>query len=198
MAGLMGVREAARAINVNASTITRYLRQHPELNRGGAGRPLVDLDELKRHRTENVNAVMSGNHGGRLLGEPPAVAPPPEPEPEEHEDERRSIGPRKPSYADAKTVAEATRARLAQLELARRLKQVVSRAEVEQALLEAGQTLRQLLAARARSIAEDLSALNDPREITARLDEEDRACLERIADALASALESGADAAAAA
>ncbi len=65
----VGIREAARALDKSPSTIGRYLKDHPELNRGSERRPKVDLDELRRHREANVNPFLSGSSAGLLVGQ---------------------------------------------------------------------------------------------------------------------------------
>ncbi len=65
----VGIREAARALGKSPSTIGRYVKAHPEINRGSEGRPKVDLDELIRHREATVNPFQSGSHAGQMFGE---------------------------------------------------------------------------------------------------------------------------------
>ena len=65
----IGIREAARALEKSPSTIGRYVKMYPELNRGSEGRPKVDLEELRRHREANVNPFQSGSHAGLLVGQ---------------------------------------------------------------------------------------------------------------------------------
>ena len=48
MAELLGVRAAAAALGLNASTVSRYLPLHPEVNCGANGKPLVDLGSCAR------------------------------------------------------------------------------------------------------------------------------------------------------
>ena len=58
---LIGVSAAARALGVNKSTVSRYLARFGELNHAAAGAPpLVDLEELRRHRAENLNPDVMG------------------------------------------------------------------------------------------------------------------------------------------
>src|SRR3989338_7140757 len=67
--------EAAKRLGINRSTLTRYLKTYPELNRSRVdGKIAVDLDELAQHRGENVNLMKSGNHAGRYFDDP-APAP---------------------------------------------------------------------------------------------------------------------------
>lgn len=185
-ARLLGVREAARELGLNASTVSRYLARNPELNRGTDARPLVDVAELRDHRAGNVNFAMSGNHVGRLLDDPDddgeAVAPAPS-------GERRS--PARGTYSQAKAARETIQARTAQLVLEEKLRAIVSRSAVEDAAFEAGQLLQAELAARNKVLAERLATTDDPRAIRAMLDDEDRKLLDRLANALERSLGNG-------
>ena len=65
----VGVREAARALGKSPSTISRYLKEFPDLNLGSRTRPKIDVDVLRRHREANVNPFRSGSSAGRVFGE---------------------------------------------------------------------------------------------------------------------------------
>lgn len=186
-ASAIGVRAAAKAAGLNPSTVTRYLRKHPELNRGTAAEPKVVPAELIAHRANYVNAAMSNNHAGRLQDEPAPAA-----------DERRSPpgeGKRRVTYADARAVTEAAKATTAQLDLAERLGQTVALDRVDAALYEAGQALQQLLDARRLQLSDELAALADPAAIEEKLEAADRDVMTKVSDALDRAL--GLDSAAA-
>jgi hypothetical protein len=180
----VGVREAAKGLGINASTVSRYLARHPELNRSGDGPPRVLLSELRLHRSDNVNEVMSGNHAGRLFGEAEADADPVAitSARERHLQSAPSSGV--PGYAHAKTARETIQARRSLLALETDLKLVVSRRLVEDAAAEAGMALREGMAARNRDLSNRIATMADPHEIKAVLDEADTALLARIADAL--------------
>lgn len=62
---LMGVRQAAKVLGLNASTVSRHLAKYPRLVHDGK----VDPEELRRHREDTVNAAKSGNHAGLSFGE---------------------------------------------------------------------------------------------------------------------------------
>lgn len=66
---LIGVCAAARELRRHHSTVSRYVKSHPELNHGTDKRPKVDLDEFRRHHALNTNAARHGSHAGRLFGE---------------------------------------------------------------------------------------------------------------------------------
>ena len=74
----IGICEAARQLGKSPGTISKYVTANPLLNHGTAGRPKVDLEELRRHRLANINQSRIGSHAGRLFGEgdPPSAAGP--------------------------------------------------------------------------------------------------------------------------
>ena len=189
MDGLLGIREAAAALGVNASTVSRWVKGNPGLNHGAGKRPQVDLAELRAHRADNVNAAMAGNHAGRVLGE--------EPEGPEPDGAGGSGAKRSPSLVDAKTVREAALAQTAQLDLQERLGKIVDTAGVEDGAFEAGQILRELLTARNRRLGDKFASMSDSRELTAALDADDRDRLERLGEAIHERIRTKADAAAA-
>ena len=69
MPNLVGVVAAARALETEHSTVSRYVKSNPELNHGTGRRVKIDLVEYTRHRAANVNPARLGSHAGRLLGE---------------------------------------------------------------------------------------------------------------------------------
>lgn len=62
---LVGVRAAARAVGLNPSTVSRYLRDNPELNLGDGMHPKIDVAALRRHRADNTNPGRRGSHAVR-------------------------------------------------------------------------------------------------------------------------------------
>lgn len=173
----VGVRDAAAALGLSPSTVSRYLSAHPDLVVGEGKRPKVFVSQLRRHRGENVNESMAGNYAGQLIGD----ADPVEDIPAPRDHERRVLVD--PTYRTAKTAREAIMAKTAQLELEKKLGQVVSRRLVEDAAAEAGMALRDGLVARAKDLADLVAVMSDPREIRAEIETADRKILERIADA---------------
>jgi len=187
---LLGVREAATDLGLNASTVSRYLKDHPELNRASEGskRPLVDPAELKAHRAQNVNGAMAGNHAGILFDET-ALADADDPPPAESPSGALGTGVRNPParpplYAKAKGAREAILAREAQLRLEEKLGRAVSKSTVEDAGFELGQLIQASLAERNRQLAEELVNQDDPRELRAALEASDRKLLVKLADEL--------------
>ncbi len=58
----VGVRAAARAVGLNPSTVSRYLRDNPELNLGDEMHPRIDVAALRRHRADNTNPARRGSN----------------------------------------------------------------------------------------------------------------------------------------
>lgn len=182
---LVGVRAAADQLKLSPSTVSRYLTQFPELNRGESdARPLVNVEELREHRKLNVNPAKAGNHAG-LLFDP--ERPPPASVTRLTTD---------PAARSARTRREETQAINAELDLHERLKTLVALRDVEDALFEAGRTITDSLRLRNQDIAATLAGMTDAREIAAYLDQEDRKLLQRLADELRGKLLPAADAAA--
>ncbi|HKJ74361.1 MAG TPA: hypothetical protein VKA19_09625 [Alphaproteobacteria bacterium] len=87
-------------------------------------------------------------------------------------------------YSEARARREAAQAELAELELRRKRGEFLDRAEAEHALQEAGQIVKDRLAARNRRLGPQLAAEADGRKIARILNESDRAVLHEIADIL--------------
>jgi len=66
-AELIGIRAAARVLKVSPSTVSRYLKDHPDLNLGDELLPKVDVDALRRHRAQNVNPALRGIKAAKAL-----------------------------------------------------------------------------------------------------------------------------------
>ena len=179
---LLGVRAAARALGLNPSTVSRYLKDHPELNRGSDTRPLVDLNELRRHRAANIDAGRSGNHAGLLLGQGDGInganghAQP---------DQAGELPTGAPAYAAARRARESVLAERARLDLDEKVATLCVRGEIEEATAAAVQALRRRLSDLAPRLAEEIAALGEPREIQARMEFQFRALLKRYAGELA-------------
>lgn len=166
---LVGVTEAARALGLNPSTVSRQLgRVFP--NHGTEAKPLVDVDEARSMRAAQLDPVKQRGRG--LLLEQPAATPAPAAEP---------TGPRRLSDIDRKRQADAD---IAELDAAKAKGQVVDRSRVQAAQREAGQAIREALKSRNRGLAAQLVGKTDPREIAALLDESDHALLVRVASTL--------------
>jgi hypothetical protein len=171
MAELLSVRGAALALKVNASTISRYLKDHPDLNLGSRTRPKIDIDVLRRHRAENTNpSQQRGRHS------PMAVAAPEAPP--------AATEPPGPNYQVAKAVRETVLAQRARVDLDEKRKLLVSRVEVENAVYDAGTVLQRDLLELGPQLAERLASMTDAREIGALLEAEHRRVLAGLAASL--------------
>ena len=177
-AELIGVRAAARALKINPSTLSRYLKSHPGLDRGVAGQPMVGLEDLRRHRAENVNPAVRGRKARKILAEggapPIAAAEAPAAPPAATE-------PPGPNYAMAKAVRETVLARRARVDLDEKLGLLVPRQEVEDAVFEAGLLLQRDLLELGPQLAERLAAMTDPKKIAELLEGEHRRVLATLA-----------------
>lgn len=181
-AGLVGIRAAARAVGVNPSTISRYLKDHPELNLGDGVLPKMDLAALRRHRAANLNPAMRGSHAGRLLGEgeveeTPAAGPIEAPPAATRSGET-------PNYARAKAMREETLAQRARVDLDEKRALLVPREEAEAAAYEIGALLQRDLLDLGAQLGERLAAMDDPREIAALMEAEYRRVLAALAASL--------------
>ncbi len=165
--GVIGVRAAARALELSASTISRYLKDFPVLNLGNDTLPKVDLAVLRRHRLENVNPAVRGRRAAKLLGE----------------GERHKKGAAQ-SYAASRAARERVLARRAQIDLDARLGLLVPREEIQAAIFDAGRVLQRDLLELGAQLSERIAVMDDPREIAELLVTEHR----RILAALASSL----------
>lgn len=180
---LVSGSRAARELNLNKSTLTRYLRSYPELNRSAAaGKILVDLAELKRHRDENVNLVKSGNHAGRLFEEETQAASPPL-LPEAFDEPGAPDSARQGAYATARARFEEIRARRAEREEAEHLGQLVSGESVAEAIGEALIVLRDKLLSPDLDLCEAVAKTSDPAEVMKVLRAANRAALEKLTEA---------------
>lgn len=188
MTDLVGIREAARAVGLSPSTISRYVANNPELNRGTPEQPAVVLGELRAHRAQNVNQLKSRNHAGELFDADPVGGG-------EAIEETAPAGDRsqqvsvaagetgqapKGAYSKAKAARETLLARRAQIELDQMLGRLVARAEVEEGAAELAGMLQTSLLQLTVDLAEPLSTMTEPAEISTYLDGQFRQLLERL------------------
>ena len=181
VADLVGVRAAARALGLNASTVSRYLKDHPDLNLGSERRPMVNLEELRRHREENINAARSGSHAGRLLGEDNGVAGANGADAANGRERPTRNQAEAPSLATARAEREAALAERARLDLDEKLAGLLVRSEVEEAFEETLQVLRRQLSDLAPRLAERLATLDTAEEAQALMETEFRGLLSKCA-----------------
>ena len=169
--------EAARQLDVNRSTISRWVKQHPALA-DAAGR--VDLDQVRQHREATIHpgnqtktkaAPLPSKKAGRAVVAPPALN-------------------------DHRARKEQANAAAAELDLADRLKLTLRREDVESAAADAGEAIKQRAFQLVRDKAEVLSRIEDVREMEKALEEMMRDLLATGARALRQMAEDkGADAA---
>jgi len=86
------------------------------------------------------------------------------------------------AYESVKTDAARVKLEDAQLDLAQRKGELLSRKEVETALSACGQIIRDNLKSNSRRLAEKFSTMNDPREIRTVMEEENNNLLRQISD----------------
>lgn len=165
---LVGVSKAAEELGVSHSTISRYLRNYPELTVGAGRRKKVDLAELRRHRAENLSV----DEGDGLPFEGEAgVARSPAPR------EEKTVEARQRQSA-ARATTDELKAELLRIELAERRGELVPLDEIEAAFGDAGALLQARFESRRRDLAERLVVMTDVKEIEAFLKQADREMLE--------------------
>ena len=178
-AELLGVRAAASALECNPSTISRYLKDFPDLNQGSKTRPKVDVEALRRHRAQHTNPTPRGHQAGKVLadgGPPPIVAADAPP--------AATKGADSPNYALAKAVHETVSAQRARVDLDEKRGLLVPRAEIEDAVFEAGLLLQRNLLHLCSQVAERVASMSDARQITELLETEHRRVLGTLAASL--------------
>lgn len=190
---LVGVREAARKLGLNASTISRHLAKHPVLirSRDAKGYPLIDPDEVSRHRNETINPAKSGNHAGRMYGDEVEE----DGECESHSQPAQIAAPVStgPSLAEERAGYESLRRRREEIKFAAELRQLSDVADVEDAAREIGGLLQREIdavfgsdfVARIRKASDDRRALAEVEsakdELFKRIDHEASQSLSRLA-----------------
>jgi len=178
--------EAAKRLGINRSTLTRYLKTYPELNRSRIdGKIAVDLDELAQHRGENVNMMKSGNHAGRVFDEPapaPLLRPEPRPREIETEDEPDDGGLQDETVAKIRARAERIKLNRLEREEAAETGQLTPAAEVEEAIGNALVKLRDALMSPDLDLCEKIASTADPAEVTSILREAHRKVLTKLSE----------------
>lgn len=160
--------EAARMLNIDKSTLTRWIQKHPALL-GDDG--MVDVVELREHRDAVANPKLQ-TRGAAARGA--AAAPP----------QGQSGSGGAAAVNDHRARGEAAKAITAELDLAERLKLTLVRSDVESQIAQAGEVLKRKAAELAKNKAEALSRIEDPRAMERALDDLMRQLLEQGATAL--------------
>ncbi|MDH2325994.1 hypothetical protein QCN27_03845 [Cereibacter sp. SYSU M97828] len=159
--------QAAQELNLNKSTITRWVQQHPALIDDNG---LVDLEELREHRDTVVNPKLQTRSRGAAA---PAVS------------KGQQLGN---LLNDSRTRNETAKAIGAELDLAERLKMTLRRRDVEASIAAAGEVMKQGAAALAKDRAEAMARITDVRTMERALEDLMRELLAAGADALADAV----------
>lgn len=184
-AEIVGVRAAARSLDLNPSTVSRYLKDFPELNQGDEAGPKVDPEALRRHRLANINQARSGSHAGLLLDEGAPARGGEDLAPAGGGDavvtKKAKKDAEAPSYAVAKAVRETVLAQRARIDLDEKRGLLVVRQEVEDAISEAGAVLQRELLELGSQLSDRLAAMDSPREIALLLEGEHRRVLAGLA-----------------
>lgn len=187
---LVGIREAARAVGLSHSTISRQVAAGIIPNRGSERRPLVDVAEVRAARARQLDPSRQGNAAGRLLGDPAAdldgELPLGDGLDERDEGEaggRGRSGGGDASYRSARTAREGYQAALARIQYEERTGQLVNRAEVHEVMMGAARQLRDVLLRLGDRIAGEVAGLSDPADCARVINREHRAALEALSEA---------------
>lgn len=159
--------EAARQLDVNRSTVSRWVKRNPALA-DEAGSVLVD--ELRQFSLSVLNP------GNQTRGAADVTATPASMD--------RAPVSSEPNLNDHRTRREAATAMEAELDLAERLTMTLRRDEVEAAAADAGEVMRQVAGQIVRESAERMARIDDVREMERALDAMMREVLSKGAAAL--------------
>lgn len=178
-ATLTGVRDAARVLGVNPSTISRQLDKFVAAGLVAVeereGKKLFSLEDYRRAAAQTTNPLMARQGGAAIqLGLAPASAP-------------SAPAPALPAapLATAATAHKAIQAQLLNLELAEKTGRVVSRNAVADAVQTAARELRDTLQALPARLKGELASMTDPAEIQRTLDKAIKDSLAQMAGAFA-------------
>lgn len=155
---LIGVRAMAQLTGQHASTVSRYLQRHPELSATVDGQTKVWRDAYLAHKSDN----------------PVAEAPAPI-EIELAPSARPTIEQR--PAREAKARHEEVRAELAELDLAERRGELVRVSDVQAAIANAAQELRDILLTADVEFGERVKAAETPMAAAAMIVERNREAL---------------------
>ncbi|GEM_PF-7006193 len=152
-------------LNINRSTLTRWIEKHPALL-GDDG--LVDPAVLQEHRDSVANPKLQTRGNPVRLSESPS--------------ERPAAGNQ--ALNDHRARGEAAKAITAELDLADRLKMTLERSRVESEIAAAGEILKRKASEIAKDRAEPLARIDDPRAMERALEDLMHRLLEQGAKAL--------------
>ena len=183
---LLGVRELARALNVNASTISRNFDSGLIVNRGLPGERKATLSEARAARANLDPTRLSAEVEAARAAE--AIDDDDDAEDlsgagENGAGERRSPAAADPEYLEARRERAKIGTKLAQLEYEKAAGLVISKADVEAVVIDATRILRDEMLRLGEKLAVELVGVVDPAEIQKIIDRAHRELLERLAAA---------------
>ena len=194
MADLLGISAAAKALGKDKSVISRWVRQHPELNHAPDGYPpAVDVEELRAHRDGTLQTTKAGNHAGLFVdeveadsgghgdGQTGADTPATTSDGGQGDTASLTVATEKARHERAKRI----KAERANDEDAGRL---IPRAEADEAIADTLAPVREALEGLGGEVAPEVADLTDHREIQRVIDERVRQSLEGVADGLHDAI----------
>lgn len=173
---LVGVTEAAAAVGVNKSTVSRYVSQGLLTDYGVPGRPLVSVSQVRSVRAAALDPAKR-----RTPAPSPADADPAEPAPRPGlpTTSAPSVETTLANERIRKTRADADRADRAELENAKSQGQLVERDAAANAGFDLGPALMRLLDERAPGLATRLVGVADYRTALSAIQDADRKMLEK-------------------
>ena len=181
---LLGVREAARELGVNPSTVSRQIRAGILPNRGSERAPKVLLSEARAARERNIDqSKQRGPEAPLFATATPESDPSADLQPGADDEPAPRAGRSGGlDFNKARTAREGYQARLAQIELEERLGNLLDRAETVDAFFTLGTALREAMERCAPELATRLDGVADLNARTALILEDDRRLLQAIVD----------------
>ena len=137
---LVGMREAARRLAQNPSTVSRQIATGIISDHGRVDAPLIDVEEARAARAARAGHLdrskQCGSETPLYTGDGPAAAHLTEPDEDANEDDEETVGSvstaaKRPSYTTARTAREGYQAKLAQFEYVERIGRLVDEGAVE-------------------------------------------------------------------
>lgn len=161
--------EAARQLDINRSTLSLWCVKHPALLDADGK---VSIAELKEHRETVINPKLQTKKAAK-------------------KDEKPTSSPGNVSLNDHRSRRESALADATELDLADRLGMTLRRDQVEAAVAEAAELMKQSAAQMCRDKSEAFALIDDQRAMETALNEMMRQFLTEAANALAAAAKAG-------
>lgn len=168
--------EAARALGVNRSTVSRWVKKHPALADESG---MVAITELRSHQVNTLNPGQQTKSAASPAADNAAPAP----------KAGEAATPVAPSLNDHRSRREQALADAAELDLAERLQKTLRRDHVDGAVVEAAEIMKSRAAQLTRDTAERLARIEDVREMQTELEEIIREIFAAGFDALTAAID---------